>query len=573
MTRPDYPGGGTFVALFVATIVLRFALTAAAQEEWKTEMKDIEIPMRDGKSLAADVYLPPKPGKYPAVLIQTPYNKKNMGAPISGTDSKSGDVGRGSVSDTLGLLDREHYVYAVVDWRGFYVSKKAMDGVNKRKWRRGQDGFDCVEWLAKQEFCNGKIGTWGGSALGKQQFDTAFEHPPHLVCCVPLIAGMGQRYESYYEGGIMLEHHIKMMDFLGYGVSTFVNDNPRPGTVVWKYAERMSYKPQDIEVPCLMISGWWDHFPDQVLKTFVDIVAEGGEKARANSKLLMGPWDHVSVGLAKQGDVSFELAEKASAQAAKAFFDHWLLGLDNGWEKTARVRYWQSNEEKWYEAESWEGIKRETVTLFLHTDGTIDPSRDREGAAKDGPEPGSEGKADPEQKDALTRHYVHDPEDPTPTLGGANLPPAKHGPTDQRPLEKRKDVIVYSTGPLDKPLRVNGNVELSFDFIVNRPSCDFTARLCELREDGKSILVADAAQRCKSLEPGKKSRVTLRFPATAYTFPKGRELRVYLSSSNSPRYERNPHTGADHWDAKTALDLDVTIHHENAELKLPVRGD
>lgn len=519
----------------------------AATVAWKPEQRDIEIPMRDGKALIADLYLPPKPGRYPAILIQTPYNKKHLDAPISNLDEKTGETGRGAVSDIIRMLDREHYVYAVVDWRGFYASKTAMEGVTKGKWRRGQDGFDCVEWLAAQRFSDGKVGTWGGSALGKQQFDTALEHPPHLVCCVPLIASMGQSYSMFYENGALLEAHTKTLDLLGYGVSQIVLKFPKPDALAWKAAERLTYKPGEIEVPCLMISGWWDNYPDDVVRTFEDLVAKGGVKCKEHSKLMLGPWDHVSVGVAKQGDLAFEGAAKSTADAAKAYFDHWLRGVENGWEKTPRVRYWAANEEVWREAESWSRIPRDTKSLYLRTDGTLQA-----------------------EKGSGMRNYKHDPRDAAPTLGGSNLPPLKHGPTNHAALDARKDTLAYTTAPLDEPLRVNGKVELTFEYSVNRESCDFLARLCEVREDGKPYLVSDAVTRQWSVKTGEKTRATLSFPLTAYTFLKGHALRVYVGSANWPRYERNPHTGADHWDEKSALDLDVTIHHEGAKLSLPL---
>jgi hypothetical protein len=487
------------------------------------------------------------------VLIQTPYDKKRLGAVMGGADVP-GEAGRGSVSDALGLLDRENYAYCIVDWRGFYGSKAAMEGVRKQGFKRGLDGYDCVEWLASQEWCNGRVGTWGGSALGKQQFDTAAEHPPHLVCCVPLIASMGQSYEAYYEGGVLLEGHVEMLDRLGYGVSAVVRAAPLPTSPAWRAAERLTYRPDAIEVPCLVITGWWDNFPAQVIRTFEDIVAKGGEKARKHSKMLIGPWDHVSVGVAEQGDLRFEAAAKESAVAAKAFFDAWLREkADNGWDKTPRVRYWTVNEAAWAAVESWSGIKRKTATLHLDEERIV--------AAK--PSGG-------------TRSYVSDPRKPSPTLGGANLPPMKHGPKAQNALDGRADVLAYSTGKLEKPMRINGAVELSVAFTANREDCAIVARLCDVHPDGKAVLLADAAARArvrdgepKPLKPGERAALTLRFPPTAAVLPAGHALRIYLSSTNHPRYERLPNTGADHWDEKAAVDVDVTVLHDGTELRVP----
>ncbi len=535
-------------------LFLLLALPLAA-EDWRAEMKDLQIPMRDGKSLAADVYLPAKEGKYPCVLIQTPYNKRNMGAVMALDGTAIGETGRGAASDMRVMMDREHYAYMVVDWRGFYASKAAT----KPKPKRGLDGYDCVEWIAAQEWSDGKVGTWGGSALGKQQLDTAAEKPPHLVCCVPLIASMGQEYAAYYEGGVMLEGHVKRLDQLGFGVGSVVGAAPLPWAPAWKLAEAVTYHPEAIEVPCLMITGWWDNYPDMVVKTFEGIVAKGGDGAKAGSRLLIGPWDHVGVGVAKQGDVEFEKASLESGRAAKAFLDFWLRGVkDNGWDKAPRVRYWVVNEQEWRACESWTALARETKTLHLCADGRL--------------------AAEAPQKDE-TRTWTFDPLEPSPTLGGANLPPMPHGPTDQAALSQRKDGAWYSTGKLEKPLRVNGKVELTIAFEANAPDCDFTARLCDVGPDGRAILIGDTAARSKFreggsevalLEVGKRTTITLRFPSTATTFPEGHELRVYVANTNWPRFERNTGTGADHWDEKAAQPVKVVIHHDESVLKLPM---
>ncbi|KAF0246786.1 MAG: acylase and [Planctomycetota bacterium] len=535
-------------------LALALALPVAA-EGWNSEQKDVQIPMRDGKWLAADVYLPAKEGKYPCVLVQTPYNKKHMGTVMTLANVPAGETGRGSTNDMKVLMDREHYAYVFVDWRGFYGSKAATKPMAKR----GLDGYDCVEWIAGQAWSDGKVGTWGGSALGKQQLDTAAEHPPHLVCCAPLIAAMGQGYEAYYEGGVMLEGHVKRLDQLGFGVSEKVIAAPLSGTPLWKFAEKATYHPEAIEVPCLMITGWWDNYPDAIVRTFEDIVAKGGEAARSGSKLLIGPWDHVSIGVTEQGALKFEKASLESARAAKAFFDYWLRGMkDNGWDKVARVRYWPVNEEAWKSCEAWTAVARDSQSFFLTAEGRLAAER-------------------PQQES--TRTWTYDPVDPSPTLGGANLPPMKHGPTDQSALSERKDGAWFTTGKLEKPLRVNGNVELTVSLEANAPDCDFTARLCDAGVDGKPVLIGDAAGRAKLrdgtavaklLQGGQTYSLTLRFPATAATFPAGHELRVYLANTNWPRYERNAGTGADHWDEKTAQPVKITLHFGASELRLPI---
>ena len=270
--------------------LLGMTSTSWSEDDWKSERRHHHA-MRDGKTLAADLYLPGTPGKYPVVLVQTPYNKKTLGVPFAGSTGNAGEAGRGAFSGMRSPSSTASVTSTRSSIGAGSSAPRAMEGVDRLSWRRGLDGYDCVEWLASQSFCDGKVGTWGGSALGIQRLDTASERPPHLVCCVPLIASMGQSYEHYYEGGVLLESHAKRLDDLGFGVSTKVRAIPLPGASAWKVAEKLTYHPERIDVPCLMITGWWDNFPDAVVKTFDDIVGKGGDAARKHSRLIIGPWD------------------------------------------------------------------------------------------------------------------------------------------------------------------------------------------------------------------------------------------------------------------------------------------
>ena len=520
--------------------------------DWPREQNDLRIPMRDGKSLAARVLLPAQPGRYPCVLIQTPYNKARMGQEV-GDVAQVAETARGS-ADTWRRFDRDHYAYVFVDWRGFYGSKDAMAGVKRLTWRRGQDGYDCVEWCAAQSWCDGKVGTWGGSALGKQQFDTAAEKPPHLVCCVPLIVYMGQRYEAYYEGGVMLEAHVKTLDRLGFGVSNMVAKTPLPEARIWSIARNRTYSPEKIAVPCLMISGWWDHYPADVVGMFNDIVARGGTGARTESKLIMGPWSHTAVDLARQGDLVFENASGYSGKITLQFFDYFLRGMkDSGWANVPRVSVYQCGDEQWIPGESWTAVQGRPQTLQLFGDGRI------------GASPADSAPAATPQ----TRSYTYDPRQASPTLGGQNLPPLTHGPKDVASIEKRPDVLVYRTEVLTTPLRLRGEAELALTVSCDRPDCDLQVRLCDADAAGRSFLVGETIQRAKLrdgktvqlLKPGQPFPLTLRFPPHAYTWQPGHRLELIVTSGNSPRYERNPHTGADHWDDAAAKPVTVTIQH------------
>jgi putative CocE/NonD family hydrolase len=175
------------------------------------------------------------------------------------------------------------------------------------------------------------------------------------------------------------------------------------------------------------------------------------------------------------------------------------------------------------------------------------------------------------EESKLERAFKYDPKKPSPTIGGANLPPLTYGPEDCASILKRDDVLVYSTGKLAEPLALFGSAELEFSFTVNRADCDFHVRL--LDDNGKgAFLVAEGIQRAKYrngkeelLTPGVAARVKVKLNPNCYTFLKDHELKLVLTCGNSPRYERNTHTGESGWNEAKALDVDVTIHHDAAQ--------
>ena len=437
--------------------------------------------------------------------------------------------------------------------------------VDRTRWRRGQDGHDVVEWVAAQPWCDGKVGTWGGSALGKQQLDTAAERPPHLVCAVPLIAAMGLRYEGFYEGGVLLEAHTRALDALGFGVGAAVTANPLPDAPGWALARRLTYHPERIDVPCLFVSGWFDLFPREVIETFEDVVARGGERARTGSRLVLGPWTHTAVDLAAQGDLVFPAAEGVSTALTRRFFDHHLRGLDVGWDAEPRVRVFQPGEERWDGGPDVAALVGAPERWTLTPAGTV-VRADGAGPAAPAVRP--------------TRALRHDPSSPPPTVGGRNLPPLSAGPRDQGATARRADTLAFVAPPLERALAVRGDATLSLVLLADRPDVDVVARLCDTVPDGRTILVAETAARAslrdgrarRLLAPGEPVRVVLRFPPTAWTFPAGHRPTVLLAGGSAPRYERNPLAGAARGDPAAAgpVTVEFLLEPDAAVLTLPV---
>jgi predicted acyl esterase len=531
---------------------------------WPAEERDVRIPMRDGASLAANVLRPREPGRYPAIVVQTPYDKNRMGREY-GDARRVGEVARGSEA-AWARFDRAHYVYVFVDWRGFFASKGAMEGVDRRTWRRGLDGYDVVEWTAAQPWCDGKVGTWGGSALGKQQLDTAAERPPHLACAVPLIAAMGQRYEAFYEGGVRLEGHVKSLDALGFGVGALVSASPLPFAPVWAFARRRTYHPEQIDVPCLFVSGWWDNYPREVIETFEDVVAKGGDRARAESRLVMGPWSHTAIDVAEQGDLAFSEAAGYSTTLTLRFFDRFLRGMTEGWDAVPRVHAFQAGDARWLTAARFGDIIGTPHALTLRPDGTI--SREPDAAEPVGP---------------AVRTYRYDPRDASPTVGGRNLPPLSHGPKNVSGIASRPDVLAWSTPTLETALTMRGEAEVSLTVSCDRPDVDVSVRLCDTFPGGAgSYLVGETIERAslrdgrasRPMKPGEPVSLVLRLPPHAWTFLPGHRATLLVTSGNWPRYERNPHTGAPAWDEAAAVPATVTVRVGvgEATLSLPLVG-
>ena len=225
------------------------------------------IAMRDGKKIAADIYLIDSINPRPTILIQTPYNRiyYRLNLPLVGHNIE--DYG---------------YNFVITDWRGFYGSSLAYVA----GYDRGLDGYDLVEWIAQQPWSNGKIGTYGASALGKIQFKTAKEQPPHLVCCVPLVANPQMTYLEYFPGGVYRTEYVQQADNLGFGYSPWLLSNPFYN-FLWQFVEKSTFYPSSINVHFIMIGGWYEHAIYQKINFFNNLMQQS--PVSSQHKLLMGP--------------------------------------------------------------------------------------------------------------------------------------------------------------------------------------------------------------------------------------------------------------------------------------------
>ena len=494
------------------------------------------IPMRDGKKLAADIYLPDTAGgmTYATILIQTPYNRTAYRHWLP--------LGIG-----LNVLNL-HFAIVIVDWRCFYGSHSACVANPDR----GNDGFDVVEWIASRSWSDGKVGTWGASALGKIQFETAKKRPPHLVCCAPLVAGPQFDYSEYYPGGVFRTEYVEQLDALGYGLSTFILAHPCHD-ITWQYVENANMYPDSISVPMLMIGGWYDHNTDLMLEFFYKLTRESDTSVRHKHKLVMGPWCHEGVGRLQQGELSYPQALGVSDTLAMDFFEYHLLGAHNGWPARPLIRYFQMGENTWKFIDTLSFDDVTNVRLFLKSNGLLEKAA-----------PASMGECN---------SFDYDPRDPSPTHGGATLrSDLLQGPYDQAALvESRNDIITFSTPSLSANTVLKGKVKVRLFISSGRKDTDFAIRLTDVYPNNSSYLLAEGITRMRFrngfstsdtavMTPGEIYPVDIELPATCNTFLAGHKIRIDVTSSNFPRFDRNLNNGLRMYVPGDTLSGDNTVY-------------
>jgi predicted acyl esterase len=343
-----------------------------------TWQKDIRVPLRDGSWLAGDLSLPEGDGPFPAILIQSPYGKERLGAALP----------RASARTWLDFWDRERYALLIVDWRGFYGSREAGDSERPKPSHRGEDGANVIEWMAAQPWCNERVAAWGPSALGRAVLRTAAVEPLPLVCGIPLVCHMGHFYEDLYEGGVLEEAHYGSISSLGFSLAQSIRDEPYSGTEFWRAGEA-ECRPEDINIPLLLVTGWFDLVTAQTIRFFTMLQARGGERARAFSRLLIGPWHHTAIDHRRQGGMTYPDAAGAGAVDMRAFLARWVLrDEDSGWSELTGVRFWQMGEERWIDVPSW---PPDTTTRVLHlgADGSLLPDEPAPGELSFTADPGN----------------------------------------------------------------------------------------------------------------------------------------------------------------------------------------
>jgi predicted acyl esterase len=503
------------------------------------------VAMRDGIKLATDVYLPGDgTGKYPVVVARTPYGKSNGGKGMAANASRRG------------------YAFVVQDLRGRFQSEGhhaiifGNDG-----WGEHQDGRDTLAWIARQPWCNGKIGSWGGSALGITQNMAAPVAPDELKGQFVVVAFSDYYRQGAYQGGVfrtqLIERWLQATGMVETNLATFVA-HPRYDDF-WKNLNGETQAAK-VRAPAVYYGGWYDIFLQGTINSFLTVHYHGGEGAKGKCRLVIGPIGH---GTFTELKYPANAAQGPACSDAFTWFDHVLLGKDNAISKEKAVHYYVMGDPTdpkapgnyWRHVDDWPPPCQATL-FYFHLDGTL---------VQDKP---------PDGNDAKT--YTYDPKDPVPNIGGQELG-VPLGPMDQRRVEKRPDVLLFSTAALKEPVEVTGRLTAKLFVSSDCPDTDFTVKLCDVYPDGRSMLVTDGILRARYhqsfekdsfLEPGHVYELTVDLWSTSLVFNKGHRIRVAVSSSNSPRFEANPNTGRPFRADKQTRVAKNTLH---LSLKYPSR--
>ncbi|NTW34286.1 MAG: CocE/NonD family hydrolase, partial [Bacteroidetes bacterium] len=480
------------------------------------------IPMRDGKKLACDIFLPDTSGgkHYSAILIQTPYNRifYRYALPLG-----------------IGTISNSNYAIITIDWRGFHGSASAWTLQSDK----GMDGYDCVEWIAQQSWSDGKIGTWGASALGRIQYETAKENPPHLTCIVPLVAGSQYEYREYYEGGVLRTEYVQQLDSLGFGLGPVVRAH-QIQDYFWNYSDTAFMYPEKIRIPVFMIGGWYDHNIPAMFELFDSLRLYSPLNVRNKHKMLFGPWAHggfgfTHVGTLQQGQLQYPEAAGWSDSLALRFFDYYLRNINNGWDTMPNIKFFQMGENTWNNIANWPPLGTTMYKLYF-SNGTLTTQI---------PESASDSCI-----------FQYDPRNPSPTVGGATLDDdLEQGPYDQSPIvESRNDILIFSTTTLAENVIMRGKPTIHLFVTSNRKDTDFSIRLTDVYPDNRSMLLYDGIKRLRfrdgykasdtsAIIPGNIYSLTINLPEIANTFLAGHKIRVDITSSNYSRFDCNLNNG------------------------------
>jgi putative CocE/NonD family hydrolase len=555
--------------------------------------RNVAVPMRDGVTLRVDVYRPDSAGKHPVLLQRTAYGKT--------TPTAAGMLNALRAAD-------EGYVVVIQDSRGRYAS----DGEWTPFFCEIEDGYDTVEWCAAQSWSDGNVGMYGMSYVGATQWLAAISSPPSLRCIFPVMTAADYYDGWIYQGGALFlgftaawtaqflaVPHLAKMDIpetdrvaeeakLMGGLSRIkrnlshlpLQDLPwlaKEGLAPYFY-EWLRHPSRDdywqrinilnhhdaVTVPAFNLGGWYDLFQAGPMRNFAGLRAKAANQtARAGQKLIVGPWAHNNPSIAVTGERNFGgEATLVLEDLQLRWFDHWLRGRDTGLLNEPPVRLYTMGA-GWRDHAAWPPPTAQETEFFLHSGGRANSLNGDGRLSQDSP-----GAEPPDV-------YFYNPLNPVGSIGAG-------GVYDQRPVEAQTDVLVYTTVPLKEPVEVTGNVRLILHAATTVTDTDYHAKLVDVAPSGYAQNLCDGILRAryrdsmfdaKPLEPGKPYELEIDMTMTSTRFNVGHAIRLEVTSSSFPRFERTPNGFRDLAAARDTQTSVQTILHDAehpSRLVLPI---
>lgn len=555
--------------------------------------EDVPSPMRDGTILRSDVYLPQGRGPFPTLVVRNPYNKsRNLSLPV------------------YERLAEEGYAVVAQDIRGRWASDGQFYPLFSADWKDGEDGYDTVEWAAAQPWSNTKVGTFGYSYGSWTQWALAAKKPPHLVTM--FTGGQGRRNTDWMLGGIFRPGRQLQWTLGSMAPDTqrFL-DEPYGPTTVEEYAYHEAHLNREkwlwflpykdfpleaigglrerfhdwlanqhvdrwrwvdnfckIDLPIFHRTGWYDRLV-RTVEMYKGMHEQGAtQKARDSQHLIVGPWTHTYDLARKTGEVDFGPdAEVDYFSLIVPWFDYWLKGEQNGVMDQPPVRLFVMGANKWRYEDEWPLKEAKATDYYLHSGGKANTPRGN----------GSLTPQTPSDETADT--YTYDPRDPVMSVFSSS---GHDEPRDQRMLDHRRDVLVYQTEPLVAPVEVTGEPVLTLYAASSAPDTDFIVKLVDVHPDGFAVNLCygiiraryrDGFDRPTLMKPGEVYEFTIELLPTSNLFKAGHRIRVDISSSDFPNFDRNHNTGREDWADPELRTAQQTVFHDAnrpSRIALPV---
>lgn len=505
------------------------------------------VPVDSGITLATDVHLPAGVGPFPAILMRTPYHRVLQ------------------VSNALQLVNRG-YAFVVQDCRGKYDS----DGVFNPLVNEADDGAATIDWIANQKWCNGRVGLWGRSYPGMVQLPAAAGSSSALRCVAPSTSPANMftdwiRHDGCFALANMVRwltlhtnchtqpvtSHINWDDIYKSNLEEMAAKTGVATPLLAEWAKHDSYDEywraldqrllaSKIDIPCFHSGGWYDH----ITRGQFDMYAR---MSQSDQRLVVGPWGHMHLGARQYGIWDFGPDAELSLPALELqFYDYYLKDIDNGYTNSPPIRLFLMGENRWIYGQKWPLPGSTIQKWYLDSKGCANTSYGDGRLMRQTPQLGA------------TDSYKYDPHNPVPTQGGPVYWLLNQvGPTDQRPVLNRTDILCYRSEILTERLPVVGEAMLDITITSSAEDTDFIARLCVEEPNGSITVITLASLRCRyryswddpqPLVPNTPTLIRLRFNQTAYAYAPGSRIVLLVTSSDFPRIKPHTNTMASPWE-------------------------